>query len=216
MNFRILAVFCAIILTGCMSTETSRKIQTSAPEISSVKPANKISVAIGKFNNKSQYQNGIFSDGKDQLGNQAQTVLVAQLNQSLRFSVMDRNNLDEASKEAGYSGASRKIRGASYLVVGDVTEFGRKVVGDKQLFGILGSGKEQVAYAKVTLNLVKSATSEVVYSVQGAGEYALSNREVLGFGGASSYDSTLNGKVLDLAIREAVDKLAAGVDRGNL
>ena len=33
------------------------------------------------------------------------------------------------------------------------------------------------------LNSVNVLTSEVVYSIQGAGEYALSNREVLGFGG---------------------------------
>ncbi len=56
----------------------------------------------------------------------------------------------------------------------------------------------------------------VVVSVQGAGEYVLSNREILGFGGTSSYDSTLNGKVLDLAIREAIEKLASAADSGSL
>jgi len=95
-----------------------------------------------------------------------------------------------------------------------VTEFGRKEVGDEQLFGLLGRGKTQVAYAKVTLNVVNTTTSEVMYSVQGAGEYALSNREVIGFGGTASYDATLNGKVLDLAIRESVQKLVKGVDQG--
>ena len=100
------------------------------------------------------------------------------------------------------------------MVTGDVTEFGRKTVGDQQLFGILGRGKQQVAYAKVTLNVVNTQTSEVVYSVQGAGEYNLSNREVLGFGGTAGYDSTLNGKVLDLAIREAVNNLVSGVESG--
>ena len=100
------------------------------------------------------------------------------------------------------------------MVTGDVTEFGRKTVGDQQLFGILGRGKQQVAYAKVTLNIVNTQTSEVVYSVQGAGEYNLSNREVLVFGGTSGYDSTLNGKVLDLAIREAVNNLVSGVEAG--
>jgi curli biogenesis system outer membrane secretion channel CsgG len=42
----------------------------------------------------------------------------------------------------------------------------------------------------------------------------LSNREVVGFGGTASYDSTLNGKVLDLAIREAINRLVEGVERG--
>ncbi len=94
-----------------------------------------------------------------------------------------------------------------------MVEFGRKEVGDRQLFGILGSGKEQVAYSKVTVNVVDVHTSEVVYSVQGAGEYALSNREVLGFGGTAGYDSTLNGKVLDLAIREAINRLVEGLEQ---
>ena len=100
------------------------------------------------------------------------------------------------------------------MVTGDVTEFGRKEVGDHQLFGILGRGKTQVAYAKVNLNIVNVRTSEVVFSSQGAGEYSLSNREVIGFGGTASYDSTLNGKVLDLAIREAVNNLVNGIDSG--
>jgi curli biogenesis system outer membrane secretion channel CsgG len=96
-----------------------------------------------------------------------------------------------------------------------VVEFGRKETGDEQLFGILGSGKQQVAYSKVTLNIVDVITSRVVYSVSGAGEYALSNREVIGFGGTAGYDSTLNGKVLDLAVREAVDRLAEGLEKGS-
>jgi len=64
------------------------------------------------------------------------------------------------------------------------------------------------------LNVVNTQTSEVIYSSQGAGEYSLSNREVVGFGTTASYDFTLNGKVLDLAIREAVDNLAKAVDAG--
>jgi curli biogenesis system outer membrane secretion channel CsgG len=65
------------------------------------------------------------------------------------------------------------------------------------------------------LNVVDVLTSQVVYSASGAGEYALSDREIIGFGGSSGYDSTLNGKVLDLAIREAIDHLVAGIDQGN-
>ena len=110
---------------------------------------------------------------------------------------------------------TQKLKGADYVVTGDVTEFGRKEVGDQQLFGILGRGKSQIAYAKVNLNIVNTVTSEVVYSSQGAGEFDLSNREVVGFGGTASYDSTLNGKVLDLAIREAVNKLATAIDDGS-
>ena len=53
-----------------------------------------------------------------------------------------------------------------------------------------------------------------MFSARGAGEYARTNREVLGFGGTASYDAALNGKVLDLAMCEAVNNLVAAKDAG--
>lgn len=204
-----------VLLSGC-ATESSRSIE--APQVSAAsQPAwqgVRSPIAVGKFDNRSSYMNGIFSDGVDQLGNQSKTILITHLQQTGRFNVLDRANLDELKAEAGYKHSGQSIKGADYVVTGDITEFGRKEVGDQQLWGILGRGKTQVAYAKVNLNIVDVATSEVVYSVQGAGEYTLSNREIVGFGGTASYDSTLNGKVMDLAIREAVNHLVSGIESG--
>jgi curli biogenesis system outer membrane secretion channel CsgG len=159
---------------------------------------------------------GIFSDGTDRLGGQAKTILITALQQSGRFNVLDRDNLDEARQEAGFLKKDQAIKGAHYVIAGGVTEFGRKEVGDNELFGILGHGRNQIAYAKVTLNVVDTTTSEVVASSQGAGEFSLSAREVVGFGSTASYDSTLNGKVLNLAIQDAVNRLAEQVDAGAL
>ncbi len=157
---------------------------------------------------------GLFSDGVDRLGGQAKSILVTHLNQTGRFSVVDRDNMQEMAHEASIKKQSQTLKGADFVVTGDVAEFGRKEVGDVQLFGILGSGKKQIAYTKVVLNVVNVLTSDIVYSVQGAGEYELSSREVIGFGGRSGYDSTLNGKVLDLAMREAVNRLVEGLEQG--
>lgn len=171
-------------------------------------------VSIGKFDNRSSFMRGVFSDNVDRLGGQAQTILVTHLQQSNRFSVLDRSNMSEIKEEAALKKQTQTLKGADYVVTGDVTEFGRKEVGDKQFFGILGRGRTQIAYAKVNLNIVNTLTSEVVFSSQGAGEYSLSEREVIGFGGASGYDATLNGKVLELAIRDAVNTLVSGIDSG--
>jgi curli biogenesis system outer membrane secretion channel CsgG len=157
---------------------------------------------------------GVFSDGVDYVGTQAKTTLVSHLQQTNRFAVQDRDNMAETGAEARIQGTGQQLRGAKFVVTGAVTEFGRKEVGDQQFFGVLGRGKQQVAYAKVTLNVINTATSEVAFSSQGAGEYALSNREVLGFGSTASYDATLTGKVLDLAMREAVNSLVVGLDAG--
>lgn len=201
-------------LAGC-ATESHQAVQVhQVPSAATTYTGAKSALMVGKFDNRSSYMRGLFSDGVDRLGGQAKTILISHLQQTGRFKVVDRDNMEEIAREAKLKGQEQQLKGADITVTGDVTEFGRKEVGDVQLFGILGSGKQQVAYAKVTLSVVDVITSEVIYSVQGAGEYALSNREVLGFGGAASYDSTLNGKVLDLAVREAVNRLVEGLEQG--
>ena len=210
----LLAACAAMLITGC-ATESSRVVETPKVQTpSAAYQGQKIAVSIGRFSNQSSYQNGVFSDGEDRLGNQAQTILISNLQQSGRFSVLDRSNIRAIKEESALSKEAQNIKGARYVITGDVTEFGRKTTGDHQLFGILGKGKTQTAYAKVNLNVVDVKNSEVIYSAQGAGEYELSNREVLGFGGSAGYDSTLNGKVLSLAIIEAVNNLTRGLESG--
>lgn len=202
------------VLAGC-ATESHRAVAVPQPAAAAVPYSGpKGALVVGKFDNRTSYLRGMFSDGVDRLGGQAKTILIGHLQTSGRFDVLDRDNLEELAREARLSGAPQALQGARYALTGDVVEFGRKEVGDRQLYGILGSGKTQIAYSKVTINVVEVKTSKVVYSVQGAGEYALDNREVIGFGGTAGYDSTLNGKVLDLSIREAVDRLVEGVEQG--
>ena len=202
------------LIAGC-ATEQSRTLEVAKVASAGIPYSGARSlISVGKFDNRSNYMRGIFTDGVDRLGSQAKTILITHLQQTGRFNVLDRDNLGEIKQEAGFAKSTQNIKGASYVITGDVTEFGRKEIGDKQLFGILGRGKSQIAYAKVSLNVVNVATSEVVFSAQGAGEYSLDSREVIGFGGTSSYDSTLNGKVLDLAMREAVNNLVNGIQSG--
>ncbi len=209
------ALMSVVALTaGCAST-SSKVIET--PKVESYHSqynGEKQRLVVGQFVNRSSFQNGIFSSGTDRLGNQAKTTLMSHLQQTNRFSVLDRDNMQTLAAEANLSGAAQTLTGARYVLTGDVTEFGRKAVGDRQLFGLLGKGKSQIAYAKVTVNVVDVTTSEVVYSVAGAGEYSLSEREVIGFGSTAGYDATLNGKVLDLAIREVVNNLVDGIESG--
>ena len=220
MNFKktisaaVIAASVLALFSGC-AKESSRVVQT--PTVASLNTnysGERIAVSVGRFNNQSSYNNGVFSDGEDRLGNQAQTILISSLQQTGRFSVLDRTNMRAIKEESAISKSAQNLKGARYVITGDVTEFGRKTTGDHQLFGILGKGKTQTAYSKVNLNVVDVRTSEVAFSTQGAGEYELSNREVLGFGGTAGYDSTLNGKVLSLAIIEAVNNLVNGLENG--
>lgn len=211
----ILAASYLLLLVGCAS-ESHKAVQvakSASAQTAYNYQGTKHPIMVSNFDNKSGFMRGVFSEGPDRLSSQAKTVLMAHLQQTGRFRVLDRDNMKELSGEAKLSGKKQNIQGADFAITGDVAEFGRKETGDRQLFGIVGSGKSQVAYSKVTINVVDVATSEVVYSASGSGEYELSNREVLGFGGTAAYDSTLNGKVLDLAMREAVDRLVEGLEQ---
>lgn len=213
--FYPLVMVSALLLSAC-ATESAQIINT--PKVEAYQQTYngaKLSVAVGKFDNRSNMGGGIFGggDSNSQLSNQAKTILTANLQQTGHFTVLDRTNMGEIKTESQIKGVQQQLKGARFVITGDITEFGRKTVGDQQLFGILGQGKTQVAYAKVTLNIVDVKTSEVVFSTQGAGQFKLSSREVIGFGGKAGYDSTLNGKVLDLAIREAVNNLTRGIDQ---
>lgn len=217
MKYQILVVTAAALLSVGCATEQHRALETPQVKAAAVAyQGPKVSVAVGKFDNRSNFMRGIFTDNVDRLGSQAKTILIGHLQDTQRFSVLERENLEEAKQEAGFKAQTQAIKGADFLVTGAVAEFGRKETGDQQLFGLLGRGKAQIAYAKVTLNVVNTQTSEVVATASGAGEYQLSTREVVGFGGTAGYDATLTGKVLDLAIREAVDKLSTAVQSGQI
>lgn len=209
-----ITLLCSGLLSAC-ATESSQIIES--PKVATYQQAyqgTKAPLVVGKFDTRGNLGGGIFSNGNNQLVSQAKTILMTDLQQTGRFTVLDRTNMEEIRSEANYKGIQQSLKGARYIVTGDITEFGRKNVGDQQLFGLLGQGKTQVAYAKVTLNIIDVKTSEIVYSSQGAGEFKMSTREILGTGGYASYDGTLNGKVLDLAIREAVNNLVNGIEQG--
>ncbi len=212
---RVSIIMLFLVIGGCATTESHRAVKPqTVSTLNTAYSGIKTTLVVGNFQNRSNYMQGLFSSNIDRLGNQSKTILKAHLQQTNRFKVVDRENLETMQREAKLRGIKQNIKGARYTVTGDVTEFGRKVTSDRQLFGILGSGKEQTAYAKVTINIVDVITSEIVYSAQGAGEYALNSRQVIGFGGKAGYDSTLNGKVLNFAIIEAVNNIVGAIENG--
>lgn len=194
-------------LNAC-SSETYETVEIVEVNSSYSGPQSRL--VIGKFANKSPYLNGIFSDGSDKLGNQAKEILKTNLIKTKRYELLERDNLDILAEEAKRSGITQQIAGASVIVTGAVTDFGRKTVGSKVFFGLFGRSKSQIAYSKVTINVIDVKTGKSLYAVQGAGEYKLKSSEILGSGSRAGYDATLNGKVLNLSIVDAINKLVAG------
>ena len=141
---RLLVVMCLSgVLVGCEATESHRRLDVDsvASKWSSYSgPKHKL--AIGRFDNKSPYMRGIFSDGKDRLGLQSRQILKTHLSQTNRFILLDRVNMEEIERETQYSGRQQQITGGDVVLTGAVTEFGRRETGGSALWGLFGKSKK--------------------------------------------------------------------------
>jgi len=81
----VLTVFIASMLAGC-ATESSQALNTSKVNSADAEyKGAKTTLVVGKFDNRSSYMRGLFSDGVDRLGGQAKTILITHLQQADRF-----------------------------------------------------------------------------------------------------------------------------------
>ena len=86
-------------------------------------------VAIGRFSNETQYAKGMFYDREnDPMRKQALDILSSKLAASGKFILLEREDLDILVEEAG---PDMKKIGADYIILGAVTEFGRKTEGQQ-------------------------------------------------------------------------------------
>ena len=163
MNTVKLIVAAALVLAGCATTESHRRLETATVAARhSTYTGPRYRVAIGQFDNRSPYQRGIFSDGVDRLGQQAEQILKTHLSQTNRFIVVDRVNLGEMRREAEYANSPQQITAGELLATGAVTEFGRKEVGASG--SIFGRTRHQVAHCKIQISIVDVHTSQVIFS----------------------------------------------------
>lgn len=197
------------ICITCCATVTKPKVEevpTPQPVFSKTIGAQKASpyqglkrrVAIGRFTNETKYGQSFFLDkNNDPVGKQSVDILSATLMATDKFILLERTDLDKISKELALGDASPLKIMADYLIVGSVTEFGRRETGK---VGIFSRTKEQLAFAKVHVRLLDVRTGQVVYAEEGEGEASSEAGSVFGVGSRAGYDSTINDKALEAAI----------------
>ena len=159
-------------------------------------------VAIGRFSNETQYAKGLFYDKEnDPMRKQALDILSAKLAASGKFILLEREDLEILVAEAGPE--MNKI-GADYIILGSITEFGRKTEGHQKVFS---STKTQTAEAAVSIRLVEVSTGLIIYSEEAKGSADISTKQTLGFGTSAGYDTSLSDKAISDAIAKLVDKV---------
>ncbi len=159
-------------------------------------------VAIGRFTNETQYGKGIFYDKEnDPMRKQALDILSSKLAQSGKFILLEREDLDVLVAEAG---ANLNKIGADYIILGSITEFGRKNEGHEQVFS---STKTQTVEAGVSVRLVDAATGLIIYSDEAKGYAETTTKQTLGIGGTAGFDATLSDKAISAALSQLVENI---------
>jgi len=185
-----------------------RKVKIVEPVQQSVVETGKVikrKVAIGRFSNETQYAKGIFYDKEnDPMGKQALDILSAKLAASGKFMLLERGDLEKLLEEAKSSENGAATIGADYLIIGSITEFGRKNTGKS---GVFSSVKTQIVEAAVAIRLVDVSTGLIIYSDEGKGSAELTTRTTMGVGGRADYDATLSDKAISEAIGQLVENI---------
>lgn len=175
----------------------SKTVQQERTQIDAKKGL-KRKVAIARFSNETKYGQSFFVDeNKDRIGKQAVDILSAKLVETEKFILLERADLDKIANELKLENYEPLKNMADYLIVGSVTEFGRK---DQSEVGIFSRTKRQIAFAKVHVRLIEVRTGQILYSEEGEGEAFSEAGTVFGVGERAGYDSAINDKALDAAI----------------
>ena len=162
-------------------------------------------VAIGRFSNETQYAKGIFYDkDNDPMGKQALDILSAKLAASGKFILLERSDLSTLLEECQKGENAAATIGADYMIIGSITEFGRKNTGKE---GVFTSTTTQTVEAAVSLRLVDVASGLILYSDEGRGQAEITTKTTLGVGGKAGYDATLSDKAISEAIGQIVENI---------
>ena len=163
-------------------------------------------VAIARFSNETSYAKGLFYDkNNDPMGKQAVDILSTKLASSGKFILLERQDYQLIKDELKIADndAFQEI-GADYLIIGSITEFGRKNVGESKVFS---RSKTQIVEAGISIRLIDVSTGLIIYSEEAKGQAETSNKTTLGLGKRTDYDSSLSDKAISAAISQLVENI---------
>lgn len=185
-------------------------VQKDAQKLVAAQPAPvptlKRKIALGRITNETSYGQSLLRDQQgDPLGKQVTDLMSKALTESGAYLVFERPDIGKLQAESQLVNSKLSLIGVDTLVIGSLTEFGRKTVGES---GFVSATKKQVAFAKVDVRMVDATTGLVYFATSGAGEASNETASTFGFGSRASYDGTLNDNAIRQAVSEAVNRLS--------
>lgn len=187
------------------SNAEQKRAQQEVAQTALARPTLKRKIAIGRVSNETTYGKSLLRDNAgDPVGKQIADMLSKALTESGAYVVLERTDFSKLEEEAARTGLKQNLVGVDALVMGSLTEFGRKTIGES---GFVSATKKQVAFAKMDVRLVDVVTGQSFFATSGAGESSTETGSTFGFGSRAAYDGTLNDSSIRQAISEVVNRL---------
>ena len=163
-------------------------------------------VAFARFSNESKYAKGLFYDkANDPLEKQAIDILSSKLASSGKFLLLERSDVKKVLGEnTNLSDSSRNQLGADYIIIGSITEYGRKNIGND---GVFSASKSQIVQAGVNIRLIDVSTGLIIYSEEARGEAETKTKTTMGVGSKADYDAALDDQAISAAISQLVENI---------
>jgi curli biogenesis system outer membrane secretion channel CsgG len=206
MKMKLIGLSLSILTIGCTTQQNVVQVEPQIQVVKNEEQFLKRKVAIARFSNETQYAKGVFYDkANDPIGKQAVDILSTKLSSTNKFILLERQDMDKILEEMKIAGNEgyQKV-GADYIIIGSVTEFGRKNVGDVNAFS---RSKTQTVQAGVSIRLVDVSTGQIIYSEEAKGEAETTDKTVMGLGERTDYDATLSDKAISAAISKLVENI---------
>lgn len=198
----------SLLLTLSLGGVAQRKVEVVDTNLQEVKDEGlvlKRKVAIGRFTNETQYAKGVFYDKEnDPMGKQALDILSSKLAASGKFLLLERSDLSTLLEESKKGENVAATIGADYMIIGAITEYGRKNIGKS---GVFSNQKTQMVEAAVSVRLVDVSTGLIIYSDEAKGSAELTTKTSMGIGGKAGFDATLSDKAISEAIGQLVENI---------
>ena len=197
------------IVFMCISIEAQKRnteiVEQTPASNTHVGKVIKRKVAIGRFSNETQYAKGIFYDKEnDPMGKQALDILSSKLAASGKFILLERSDLSALLEECQKGDNTAVTIGADYMIIGSITEFGRKNTGKQ---GAFSTTTTQTVESSVSIRLVDVSTGLIIYSYEAKGNAELTSKQTMGIGSKAGYDATLSDKAISEAIGQLVENI---------
>ena len=188
------------------SVATQKAAQQAVISQAPAAPTLKRKIALGRITNETNYGQSLLRERSgDPLGKQVADLMSKALTESGAYLVFERPDIGRIQAEGRLTDTKLNLVGVDALIIGSLTEFGRKTVGAS---GFVSSSKRQVAFAKVDVRAVDVNTGHVFFATSGAGEASNETASTFGFGSQAGYDGTLNDAAIRQAVAEAVSRLS--------